>query len=223
MECARKGSQGRRSGDDVHNAPKWMRARLSRPAPVDDVETIHKPLPADCRACTDDGTLIWPEDPDEVPPWRLALEAKAAAWGWDKLGIRLPGYRTRREAEQKEELCIINAAPIQILRPVASAWPVDMAAERFLAHLQRDDDLVGEYSAPELSVLYSEFCVAQNVTPRPVDQVKAALALRHGVQRSQVDRRVEGRRQRSIRWVISPTSIAAPDREAKIVEFRQAA
>ena len=56
--------------------------------------------PAAIRATDDDGNLIWPDDPDEVPAWRLALEAKAEAWGWAEQGVKLPPYRTRRESDR---------------------------------------------------------------------------------------------------------------------------
>jgi hypothetical protein len=39
-------------------------------------------------ACTDDdGFLLWPNDPDEVPAWRLELEERARIYG-----LSIPSY-----------------------------------------------------------------------------------------------------------------------------------
>lgn len=148
------------------------------------------------RATSDeDGCgLLWPDDPDAVPVWRLERELWA-----DRLGIRLPGYRTRREYEAAVQL-LEDAIP-DVSTLVSAALPPDDAAREFLGWL-RDDDRVGEYTAAELSALYAEHCADTGREPANTDHVKAALATLPGVYREISDTKVSGKRVRAVRWVV---------------------
>lgn len=149
-------------------------------------------------AVDDDGYVVWPDDPDEVPAWRLEREAWAS-----RAGITLPPYRTRREFQQHEDMAAIDAAPPAVVsNPVALS--IDDAATQFLEFMIVDDR-TGEFSASEISAHYAEFCEHRRIAPCPVDQVKAALALMQPrVRRIKTDQRINGKRHRSIRWVIEP-------------------
>lgn len=169
-------------------------------------------------AIDDDGDLIWPDDPNEVPAWRIEREA----WAF-RAGVKLPPYRTRRDVEQQEDLAIISTAPL--LPPEQPRIvSIDDMARMFLAYLV-SDDMAGEYSALEISSAYAEFCSIGNIKPCQLDPVKSAMSLLPGVHRIQTCQRVNGKRQRAIRWIIAPADIAPghPRRDSGIVEFRQAA
>lgn len=65
----------------------------------------------------------WPDDPDEVPAWRLRAEAMARRYGYV-----LPGYRTRREFDAQVALCrAVSCDAIKL--------PADETARRFVAHV----------------------------------------------------------------------------------------
>lgn len=151
------------------------------------------------RAIGDDGAMLWPEDPDEVPAWVIERNAWRATFG----GKPLP-YSTRREAEahlasfEREPLFVEASEPAPPLSHYA-------AAERFLAWL-RKDSVVGEFTAEELKDLYGRFCIAANVTPTAVDHVKKKLFGMPGVYREVLDKKVNGRRQRPVVWIIEPAA-----------------
>lgn len=151
-------------------------------------------------ACDDDGHVIWPDDLDEVPAWRLEREAWAAA-----AGIKLPAYRTRREMEQLLDLAEIETAPM-VAPPQPVAISVDACAVQFAAYLREHGG--GEYSAAEINESYADFCTSQNIVPPPVDSVKAALPFQPGIHRGKIDVKVDGRRQRLVRWLIEAPSDA---------------
>lgn len=144
----------------------------------------------------------WPEDPDQVPDWVIRAEALRRSIG---ITDPLPA-RTRREYWQQVDLCEITAAGKVAPEP-EKALPLSTseAARRFLASIQHDEE-VGEYTAHELSALYSDFCDRHGLTPSPVDHVKAELALLPGVRREQISKRdpITNRRQRNWMWIIKP-------------------
>lgn len=150
----------------------------------------------------DEPQYVWPEDPDEVPAWRVVQEQRAAMWG-----ITLPPYRTRRQFELAIEVAETRAAISVMPEGPAPALAPSEAARRFLSSLQHDE-LVGEYTAPELSALYSQHCADDNLTPAPIDLVKGELVRLPGVHRKQADMRdpVTGKRQRPMMWFIAPLS-----------------
>ena len=152
-------------------------------------------------ACNDDGELAWPEDPSEVPEWRLEREAWA-----DACGVKLPSYRTKRDADLAIELCAMACpGPLPDPDPPEPALPVDKAAELFLGSIQNGiPSGVAEYSADELSASYEEWCAVRNLLPSSIDHVKAAMALLPGVYRDKQAVYVDGKRRRVVRWVISP-------------------
>lgn len=151
-------------------------------------------------ACDDDGRVIWPDDLDEVPAWRLEREAWAAS-----AGIKLPAYRTRREMEQLLDLAEIETAPM-VAPPQPVEISVDACAVQFAAYLREHGG--GEYSAAEINESYADFCTSQNIVPPPVDSVKAALPFQPGIHRGKIDVKVDGRRQRLVRWLIEAPSDA---------------
>ena len=163
--------------------------------------------PPAALACHVEPEYIWPEDPDEVPTWRLAQEARAAIFG---LGI--PPDRTRRQfelaielAERKASIKIAPIAPLAALSPSESA-------RRFHAYLQHEED-VEEFTVPELSAKYSEFCEHENLTPSHLDFVKAELALRAGVHAKQISTKnpATGKRHRPVMWIIAPKAETSND------------
>lgn len=162
-------------------------------------------------ACDDDGNIHWPDDPDEVPAWRIEREAWARAFG-----VHLPGYRTRREMEQAQELAEIDTAPVSVPTPQVEVG-IDDCATWFAGYLRENG--AGEYSASEINDLYATFCVARNLIPPPIDHVKAALALMPGVHRGKIDVKVDGRRQRLVRWLIESET----DEDVTVDERRLAA
>lgn len=153
---------------------------------------------------------VWPDDPDEVPAWVLKAEAVRAAAG---ITDRLPA-RTKSEFARSVEIVEAQAAAT-LSKPVESKPVLSIelrpqlstadAARRFLAAIQHDE-IVGEYTAPELSALYSQFCADHNLTPSPVDHVKAELAHLPGVHRQQVATSCPetGKRRRNWMWIITP-------------------
>lgn len=161
-----------------------------------------KELVSNSSELSDEPQYVWPEDPDEVPAWRVVQEQRAAIWG-----ITLPPYRTRRQFELAIEVAETRAAISVMPEGPAPALAPSEAARRFLSSIQHDE-MVGEYTAPELSALYSQHCADHNLTPAHIDFVKCELALLPGVHRKQADKRdpVTGKRQRPMMWIISPLS-----------------
>lgn len=158
------------------------------------------------RATDIDGNLIWPEDPDEAPAWWFERQALALT-----LGLPNPPYRTRREMESA-----INAIEMaeRGFEPMGLAGPfsTEEAASRFLAYLQ-GHNVRQEYSAAELTDVYTEYCSTQNIVASPVDFVKAALALLPAVSKKKVERKgADGKRTRPVCWIIEPrlASIESP-------------
>lgn len=183
---------------------KWL-ARLVRRTPSRD---LYPALIENCayeavrggyehRAVDDDGNLIWPDDPDETPAWWFERQALALT-----IGLPHPPYRTRREMEAK--IAAIEMAE-RGFEPMEMSGPFlpDEAASRFLSYLQ-SHGVRQEYSAAELTDVYTEYCSTQNIVASPIDFVKAALALLPAVSKKKVDRKVDGRRTRPVCWIIEP-------------------
>lgn len=150
------------------------------------------------RAADTGGSLIWPEDPDEVPAWWFERQA------WATINnVSLPGYRTRREMEAAVnaiELAERGFEPMEMSGP----FQPEEAASRFLAYLQ-SHNVRQEYSASELTDVYTEYCSTQNIVASPVDFVKAALALLPAVSKNKVERKgADGKRTRPVCWIIEP-------------------
>ena len=174
---------------------------------IDDTSADGTTQPPAALACQAEPEYIWPEDPDEVPTWRIAQEARA-----EMLGLGIPPYRTRRQFELAIELAEHKASiKIAPIAPLAALSPSE-SARRFHAYLQHEED-VEEFTVPELSAKYSEFCEHENLTPSHLDFVKAELALRTGVHRRQIDKKdpTTGKRQRPMMWIIAPKAEASDD------------
>lgn len=183
--------------------------RVSKDDPIDDWS-----IPATCKgslqvaaACPApdviDERQIWPDDPDEVPTWVLRAEQLRAV-----IGIHAPlPARTKREWWQQVDLAEMTVA--QQLTPtvetLAPPLPHGEAARRFLGAIQ-DDEIVGEYTALELTDRYLAWCASERLTPTHVDTMKAELALLPGVHKRVIDRRDPATKVRSriAMWVITP-------------------
>jgi hypothetical protein len=164
-------------------------------------------------ACDAEGNIHWPDDPDEVPAWRIERETWARS-----VGIRLPSYRTRREMEQAQELAEIDTTPVAMPAPHVEVG-IDDCADWFASYLREHG--AGEYSAAEINDLFAQFCASRGVIPPPIDHVKAALALMPGIHRGKINVMIDGRRQRPVRWLIE--SASDEDVEAETSERRMAA
>lgn len=148
-----------------------------------------------------DGELIWPADPDEVPPWRLEREAYAKAYN-----SVVPGYRCRRDAEHHLDLMAMSCAQIAIAPPkIAPALSANLAARRFVDELRHPTD-VREFSAQEVADIYAGYCEDRHVTPTHIDQVKKAMLGLPGVYRDQIIIHEGGKRKRPMRWIIVPAA-----------------
>lgn len=153
------------------------------------------------RATDDDGNLIWPDDPDEVPLWRIEREIWAGIHG-----LSLPSYRTRREMEQAEMLMVMGIEPVAAFAPAKLvSLPVAEAAARFLEGLRHHAD-VRELSAADISNLYLEHCEAEGLEPVAVDQMKDVLKTLPGVFKQPVSSYETGKRRRTMQWVIVPAA-----------------
>mgnify|MGYP003322841072 FL=1 len=143
-------------------------------------------------ATTETGQPIWPDDPDEVPAWRIEREAWALS-----IGVTLPSYRTKREWMQAEDLATMSCSPL-IVTQIAPEESIEDVARAFLAHLRERNE--GPMSAKRVTEVYSDWCEDTARAPRSVDQVKAVVALLPGVARSMADQRVNNRRRRVVMW-----------------------
>lgn len=173
-----------------------------------------------CASPDDSGDGVWPDDPDAVPAWVVRAEALRASLG---IVDRLPA-RTKREWWQQVDLAEIAAA-ISVVKPaveLGAALPHDEAAREFLGSIQHDE-IVGEYTAPEITEAYQKFCADRNLTPSPVDWVKAELALLPGVHKRTRDTKdpVTKSRTRTVLWVITP--LCEMDHSQSTEEYRLAA
>lgn len=162
------------------------------------------PMPPAALARQDEPEYIWPEDPDEVPDWRIAQEGRAFARGYS-----LPPYRTRRQwelaIERAETLAARMISPAEPAPLAEALSPMD-AATQFLDWLQDDVD-TKPYSAHELSAHYSLFCEEKRLTPTPVDHMKAAFTLlTHAVNKRQISKvdTATGKRHRNFVYFVSP-------------------
>lgn len=185
--------------------------RLHRPTttPIDAV-VIEPVVARTHRATNDNGDIVWPDDPDEVPAWRLELEADADAKGIPH-HIVMPSYRTRGEYD-----AMLAAVKARIERPTLTlvaetVRPLtsEQSARAFITTLRRRNE-IGEYTAAELDRTYLEWAEQRGPDEPPVataSMMKAALGkmATDGVYRSARDTRKGGKRvNRLVTWVILP-------------------
>lgn len=161
------------------------------------------PSPSLPSLATWNGQFVWPDDPDEVPLWRLAQEARA-----DELKIKLPDVRTRRQYEAGLLLVESNLVgrPIPAvdteIDPMRTLKPHD-AAETFVA------DLValgahGPHDDAQLRELYADHCQRYRLVPTADNMLRDAMRALPGVFKEQVDgKTAAGKRQRKFVWLIA--------------------
>lgn len=143
---------------------------------------------------------VWPDDPDEVPAWRIAAETKAAIYGYT-----LPAYRTRREFEAAIGLCESaeeqrrNRARAGRLKP---ALPPARAAQAFVDAV-RSQERAGQYTAAEIYAAYLDHCTGHGLTPLSEKALKSGLDSIPGVTVAQCEAKLHGRRHRPTIWTIS--------------------
>lgn len=160
-----------------------------------------QPMAAGFQTCAvdDDGNPVWPDDPDEVPAWWYERQA------WATInGTKLPPYRTRREMEHAVA-AIIDRMEGQQTPQIVGPFSPELAARKFIDHLRSSNPgTLHEYSANELTTVYSEYCTEANIAPTHVDSVKAVLAMLPGVERSKARRMIDGKRTQCVTWLIRP-------------------
>ncbi len=149
------------------------------------------------------GHFVWPEDPDEVPLWRLAQEARAA-----DLGIKLPESRTRRQHDANLALVESNligrpaSAPAVEIDPLRTLQPHD-AAETFVADLVALGEH-GPHDDAQLRALYADHCTRYRLVPTAENMLRDAMRVLPGVFKEQVDgKTAAGKRQRKFVWLIA--------------------
>lgn len=151
------------------------------------------------RCTDDDGNLIWPDDPDEIPAWWHERDAWLSANGLPPLA-----YKTRREMEHALSIIVEQLECRRESRLVGPYSP-DVAASRFVSALRASSPgEVLEYNAAELSAAYADYCADNNIAPTHIDQVKAVMALMPGVDRQKSRSMVEGKRRQIVCWLIQP-------------------
>lgn len=175
------------------------------PVTVERIEDTFVPPPVKLtavelpRASNDDGLPwcngVWPDDPDEVPGWRLAAEIQAKLYGY-----RLPSYRTRREFEAMLERCRAaeEHSSTDVIHP---PLPAMQAAREFVAAL-RAADRTGDYTVDELAAAYLDHCTAQRRAPTKDRALRIALGQVPGVWTHTVERSIDGKRHRPTIWHI---------------------
>lgn len=184
-------------------------AATAAPADADDCPIRPSPPPRDLPFG------VWPDDPDEVPAWRIAAETTAAIYGYV-----LPCYRTRREFESAIGLCeaVYENTRMQtharatiadrstMTGPAKSALkgPIspDRAAREFIAALRRQER-TGTYTAAEIYAAYLDHCTGESRVPCSETVIKTALARIPGVTHALKEDRLHGRRHRPTIWTIS--------------------
>ena len=145
------------------------------------------------------GDEPWPDNPDEIPAWRIAQELRAEAGGY-----KLPAYRTRREFERCVALCegVTQCAPPPPT-PIGKPLPANDAARHFLDWM-RLNGITGQISSERLSGLYADFCAQGNTAPAAENMVRGSLKRLSGVTVSLADkRRPGGVRTRPTIWNIA--------------------
>lgn len=219
---------GRRS-DRPRGLLAWL-ARVGRRSPSDGEAargSCHE-RPGECGRESDpspgsrieDERFPWPDDPDEVPAWRLTQERTAR-----DAGFVLPAIRTRRDYEIAIAACEAQFVresesaprradvqpdepfePLQIVTmdgaPVGrSVLPPEIAARKFQAWLL-ETGRIGKWSSDEMRRFYVAHCSAEKISPTPENVLREALKRLNGVSRVNDDVRIKGKRKRAVVWCI---------------------
>lgn len=137
----------------------------------------------------------WPDDPHEVPSWRIGLEARARQRGFTPVG-----YRTRAEYEAAVACC---RRALEGEDEITTLAPTE-AARRFVAELRlrrpetRLDDA-------EMRSCYADHCRRHRLTELPQNVLRPAMLRMSGVARTQINiqRGRHGQRYRPTVWIIS--------------------
>lgn len=162
--------------------------------PVSLLPVIDGNFVAETTYCHDE---LWPDDPDQVPDWRIKYEQRAL-----EIGMVLPPIRTFRhhiDAIAKCEASLFAKQPINVVgRPLSA----EDAAVQFLSWL-RETSRTGEFSNETLAGYYADFCSLQNREPTAENMLRGALkrlpgvTTRQGYHKSQA-----GARVRPTIWII---------------------
>lgn len=140
----------------------------------------------------------WPDDPNEVPAWRLDLERRA-----NDINLILPSYRTRGEFEMAVSMCADKVAE-ETIEPLAPALPPEDSARGFLKWL-RETDACGEYTDERLREAYGRYCQATRVQPSADAYVRKYLKDLGGVSKALGRGPAVGKRERPTIWTIKPS------------------
>lgn len=139
----------------------------------------------------------WPSDPDEVPEWRLAAEARAA-----EIGLRLPAYRTRAQFEEARAAC-----EARLHAGLRKAKPRDVA-RAFAARVRGDENVT--FSNAQLADAFAAFCVeakmicSENFFRNELKRIPGC--------RKDVIVTTTPRRSREVLWVIAPLTVSHGNR-----------
>ncbi len=184
----------------------WRRRRaaecigVSADVPSAPVDPAHSGFSIRCT--DDDGNLIWPDNPDEIPAWWHERDAWLTAHGLPPLA-----YKTRREMENAVSILVERLECRRESRLVGPYSP-DVAASRFVSALRASSPgEVLEYNAAELSAAYADYCADSNIIPTHIDQVKAVMAVMPGIDRQKSRSMIEGKRRQIVCWLIQPIDI----------------
>lgn len=154
--------------------------------------------------------LVWPDDPDEVPLWRVERETWAE---WS--GVKLPPYRTKREYKQACDIVAMSVERPAFVANIAPPLPTDQSAREFLTMLQsqvQPTETV-EFGADEIEAMYLEWCASCGVEASPMNMLKGELRklgkAGAGIIRKQKDSRASGKRERPARWIVASSGSSA--------------
>lgn len=179
LGCVHMGQSNKRAGGLDHRAGSF-----DNPAPASETEPRGR----------------WPDDPDEIPEWRLKAERRAA-----EIGVSLPGYRTRRQFDAAVAKCTAAIEKSLALAVRTKLSPKDAAA-RFANHVLSLSQTAA-FSSEELTTAYAEWMVSCNVECSE-SHMRGKLKRVPAVTRETTDTRMKsGRRVREVRWVFRPPSM----------------
>lgn len=139
----------------------------------------------------------WPENPDEVPGWRLDVERRAA-----EIGFKPPTYRTRGEVAAAAALC-----ESRLFSGLRKIKPRD-AARLFADHVRRSKTVT--FSNATLSDAFESFCVDMKVVCAENffrNELKRQPGCRKDVTVTHAPRRM-----REVKWVIDPITVSLGNR-----------
>lgn len=173
----------------------------------------------------------WAEHMDDVPLWRHAQKAWAAA-----LGVTLPDYRYRCEYEDARVKCEAALAACQpflsqpapepapeapaladepdddapiIMKP--RILPPKDAAELFLSDICAIGE-TGPYDDAQLRQLYLEHCARYDLEPTPENMMRDELKTMPGIWKKQFNEQrggSGGKRKRNFKWMLATDVRAA--------------